>query len=79
MPDAASVLIGPAEIALTRMPVAAEIGREIAHARLERRLGDAHDVVVRHHPLGAVVGERQQAAAVAHQRASRARHTSVNE
>src|SRR5476651_292484 len=46
----------------------AEIGREIAHARLEGCLGHAHDVVMRHHTLGAVVGERQQAAAGLHQR-----------
>ena len=48
MPAPASVRIGPAEIALTRMPLRAEIDREIAHRGFERRLGDAHDVVVRH-------------------------------
>ncbi len=57
---AASVLIGPAEMALTRMFLLAEIGGEIAHRRLERGLGDAHDVVVRHPLLGAVIGEREQ-------------------
>ena len=55
MPDAASVLIGPAEIALTRMPFGPEIAREIPHRRLERRLGDAHHVVVREHALAAEV------------------------
>ena len=45
----------------------AEVGGEIAHARLQRRLGDAHDVVVRHPFLGAVIGQRQQRAAVGHQ------------
>ena len=67
MPEAASVLIGPAEIALTRIAFSPEIGREIADARLERRLGDAHDVVVRHPLLGAIVGQRQHRAAVGHQ------------
>jgi hypothetical protein len=33
--------------------VRAEIGREVAHARLQRRLGHAHDVVVRRDALGA--------------------------
>jgi len=45
----------------------AEVGGEIAHARLQRRLGHAHHVVVRHHLLGAVVGEREQRPARAHQ------------
>ncbi len=45
--------------------LAAEVGGEIAHRRFQRRLGDAHDVVVRHPFLGAVIGERQQRAAVA--------------
>src|SRR5690606_13529712 len=31
---------------------AAEVDGQIAHARLQRRLGHAHDVVVRHHLLG---------------------------
>ena len=67
MPEAASVLIGPEEMALTRIALAAEIDGEIAHARLERRLGDAHDVVMGHHLLGAVIGEGQDRAAVGHQ------------
>ena len=67
MPEAASVLIGPAEMALTRMPLLAEVGGQIAHARLQRRLRHAHHVVVRHDLLGAVVGERQHRAARAHQ------------
>src|SRR3546814_13720126 len=50
-----------------------KVDGEIAHARLEGRLGDAHDVVVRRHPLGAQVGERDQAAAVGHQRPRLAR------
>ena len=45
----------------------AQVLGEIAHARFERRLGHAHDVVVRHHLFRAVIGQRQQAAAVRHQ------------
>ena len=45
----------------------AEIGGEIAHGRFERRLGDAHDVVMRHPLLGAVIGQRQHRAAIRHQ------------
>ena len=47
--------------------LAAEIGGEIAHRGFERRLGDAHHVVVRHPFLGAVIGEREQRAALRHQ------------
>ena len=67
MPEAASVLIGPAEMALTRMFLHAEIGREIAHRGFQRGLGDAHDVVMRHPLLGAVIGQRQHRAAIGHQ------------
>ena len=49
MPAPASVRIGPAEMALTRMPLFAEIGGEIAHAGLQRRLGYAHHIVIGHH------------------------------
>ena len=45
-----------------------EIDREIAHRRLQRRLGDAHDVVVRHRAQAAVIGERHHGAARRHQR-----------
>ena len=45
----------------------AEIGGEITHARLECRLGDAHDVIMRHPFLGAVIGQRQDRAAVGQQ------------
>ena len=53
MPEAASVFTGPAEIALTRMLLGAEIAREIAHRAFERGLRHAHHVVVDEHPLGA--------------------------
>jgi hypothetical protein len=46
-----------------------EVGGEVAHARLERRLGDAHDVVVRIDALAADVGQRHDRALAAfHQR-----------
>ena len=48
MPRAASVLIGPAEMALTRMFLRAEIVGEVAHAGFERGFRDAHDVVFRY-------------------------------
>ncbi len=47
--------------------LAPEIDRQIPHGRLERRLGEAHDVVVRHGPFAAVEGQRQHRATVAHQ------------
>src|SRR5882724_3731956 len=47
--------------------LAAEVGGHIADAGFERRLGHAHDIVMRHHALGAVVGEGEQAAAVRHE------------
>src|SRR5581483_990428 len=43
--------------------IGAERRREIAHARLEARLGEAHHVVVRHHALRAEVGQREERAA----------------
>src|SRR6185437_12985803 len=48
--------------------VAAEIGREVSDAGLERGLCDPHHVGMRHHPLGAGIGQGQQTAAARHQR-----------
>ena len=48
MPEAASVLIGPAEMPLTRTPRAPRLLRQEAHARFQRGLGQAHRVVVGH-------------------------------
>ena len=48
--------------------VGTEVDGEVAHARLERRLGDAHDVVMRHHTLGAGKGKCKKTAAAIHQR-----------
>ena len=53
------------------MPCGPEIGRDVAHAGLERRLGDAHDIVVRHDPGRAAIGEREKRAAVLHALAAR--------
>ena len=70
MPRAASVLMGPAEMALTRMLSVAEVPREIADGAFERGLGQRHHVVVRNDFFGSVVGERHDAAAIGHQRGS---------
>ena len=59
--DDASVLIGPAEIAFTRMPCGPEVVGEVAHGRLERGLRHAHHVVALHDPLAAEVGQRDDA------------------
>ena len=63
MPLAASVLIGPAEMALTRMPSGPRSAARYLTLRLQRRLGDAHHVVMRDDLLGAVIGQRQERAA----------------
>ena len=59
----------------------AEVGGQIAHGRLERRLGDAHDVVVGEHALAAEIRERHDAAAAARcherRRATRERHERI--
>ena len=60
--------MGPAEMALTRIFFAAEIGGEIADGSFERGFGDAHDVVVGKDLLGAVVGEGEDGAAFGHER-----------
>ena len=51
-----------------------ELGGEVADGGLERGLGDAHDVVVLHHLLGAVIGHGEERAAVLHQRLGEMRH-----
>ena len=61
-------------MAFTRMFCAAEIGRQVAHRRLQRRLGHAHDVVVRRPVLGAEIGQGQQRRAGAHHRHRALRH-----
>src|SRR6185437_8335018 len=54
--------------------VAAEIGSQIAHARFERGLGDAHDVVVRRDAAGAEIRYRDQRATPRHQPRGALRH-----
>ena len=44
-------------------PVMPEIGGEIAHTGLQRRLGHPHHIVVRHHAAGAKIGQRDHRAA----------------
>jgi len=51
----------------------AQLGGEVAHRRLERRLGHSHHVVVRQGALRAEVGERQHRAPVLHQGERRVR------
>ena len=47
---------------------AAQVGRQVAHRRLQRRLRHAHHVVVWRPAFGADIGQRQQAAARPHHR-----------
>ncbi len=56
-----------------------EIDREITHRRLERGLGHAHDIVIGHGALPAVVGQGQHGAAGRHQRRSAFRHLGERE
>src|SRR5580704_4090918 len=48
----------------------AEIDRKITNRRLERRLGDAHGVVIRHGARSTIVGERHHGAASWHKHRS---------
>ncbi len=68
MPRAARVLTGPALMQLTRIFFGAKIVGQIAGAGFQRGLGHAHDVVVRHDFLRAVVGHGDNAAAFGHER-----------
>jgi hypothetical protein len=47
--------------------LSAEIGRKIAHARLQRGFRNPHHVVMRHPFLGAIIGQRHDRAAVGQQ------------
>ncbi len=53
---------------LTRIFFGPEIVGEIAGARFEARLGDAHYIVVRDHLFSAVIGHRENASALGHER-----------
>ena len=52
----------------------AKIIGEVAHGGFECGFGNAHDVVIRRHTVGAGIGERQQGAAVWHQFGGATRH-----
>src|ERR1700747_431592 len=67
IPEAARVASGPGEMACTRDALRAQRGGHIANRALQRRLGDAHDVVVFHHHLAAVTRHREQRPAFLHQ------------
>ena len=73
MPRAASVLMGPAEMALTRICLGAKRCRQVAHAGLQRGFGHAHHVVAQHHFLGTDIAQGDDAAAFGHQRRGAAR------
>src|SRR4029077_7013333 len=74
IPDAARVASGPGEIACTRMPFGPRpaarratanalrpgLGRDVAHGCLQGGLRYAHDIVILHHHLAAVVGHREK-------------------
>ena len=51
-----------------------QLGCEVAHARLERRLHGAHDSVVRHDLAGTVVAHGEERAAAVHQGLRETRH-----
>ncbi len=63
-------------MALTRMFFGTEIGREIAHRRVERGLGDAHHVVAGDRALTAEIGHRHDRTAPTrlHERLGTLRH-----
>src|SRR5262249_39675160 len=52
----------------------AKFGRHVADCAFQRRLGDAHDVVVFHDHLPAVIGHREQRSAPAYQRLGKMSH-----
>ena len=68
MPEAARVLSGPGEIACTRIPLGPSLGGHVARGRLQRGFHWPHHIVVLYDHLGAVVGHREQRAAILHQR-----------
>jgi hypothetical protein len=70
-PEAESVRMGTGADGIDADAARPEVGGEVAHARFQRRLGDAHDVVVLDHALAADVAERDdRALAALHQRQS---------
>jgi hypothetical protein len=55
-------------------PVGAQVVRQIAHRRFQCRLGHAHHVVIGRHAVGALIGQRQDRAAIGHQMRGPPRH-----
>ena len=60
MPAAASVLMGPAEMQLTRIPDGPQVGGHETDIGLEAGLGGTHDVVVGQRAHGCQVADGQQ-------------------
>ena len=56
------------------MPFRTEFGGDVADGGLERGLRHAHDIVVLHHHLAAVIGHGEHGAAILHQRFGQMRH-----
>ena len=74
MPEAARVASGPGRNRVYADAFRSKLGGEVANGALERGLGYAHDVVVLHDHLAAVVGHREERAAFAHQRFGQVSH-----
>src|SRR5690606_1165863 len=55
--------------------LAAEINRQIPDTGLKASLRNAHDVVVRHHLFGSVIGQRQKRTTIRHQLLGALRHS----
>src|SRR5881392_3721796 len=74
IPDAARVASGPGEMACHADALGSKLRCNITHRALKRRFGNAHDVVVLHDHLAAVIGYRKERPALAHQRLCQMRH-----
>ena len=51
-----------------------ELGRQVAHRALQSGLGYAHDIVILHHHLAAVISHGEERAALAHERLGKVGH-----
>ena len=70
MPEAARVASGARRDRVYADAFGSKLGGKVAHGALERGLGNAHNVVVLHDHLAAVISHRKERAALAHQRFS---------
>ena len=59
MPEAARVLIVPAEICVYSDIMAPQVFGQIAHRGFQSRFCHAHDIVIGHNFFGAVIGHGQ--------------------